>query len=312
MKLSGRALLMIILVFLSPLAAVDELETELFYEDLQHHIYLEYQRCTGDTTASIDSALQWKKNLSRWANSSVYDSVYAVFVEQTGLSQGVRPCEVLFWARAKHAQHLADSQRIRLEIEKRKKQKLDSIALAMDLSNWPSDAFDFLNVPLGVSRKSFLTLLDSSLSRTAIVGETVIYLPQIRIVDHSFVGVVHFNKYDRFYRYELQSPLYSADSLELHLRPFLWALEHFFIQSLGPEDRRRRIGFSDIFPDKLNVTAYWKQGDRRCHIGLGLAKNRYYAKCLVIDKELAQMAETAAQRPRVVQSSADSAPSAPE
>lgn len=264
----------------------EENTKSLFFQGIEEYLIEEYQICTGDSVISdIDSILKWKNSINLRVAMPEYKTILKEFILHTGLVKEMLPCEVLNWYIDRLIYINKKEESLKETILHTADKVIDSIAMTMELKNNPRSGFDFDSIPFGLSKKVFLKLYKSFNNYPLMQKKKCLCAEHYPIKGESFFIKFTFNENDQYHRYEIESYLFSADSLDAVIRPLASILKEYFTTLFKrPPNRTYRIGYFDIKSKTVSPYAQWKSEKHRIKIGIGMRKNRYYTKAIVYVK----------------------------
>lgn len=248
----------------------------------------EYRYCTGDTTEpEIAQLIDWKTKMDDWTATAEYDSASRRFFETTGLRRNVPPCEVYVWAQHRRQRLTAERQRNDSILTKRRRAVAESTRIARQLDRHPTSPCDFEDIPFGVSRIIFARYFPKKYPNKLVGERGRLTAGGIEWYGYPCSMAFYFGALGALFQYEIQSKSYPGKSLDTRVRPLADEFAEYFEERLGKPDHVYRIGYFDIIQGRLSPYKVWSTESFKVIVGLGTYKYRYYAKAVVIHKELA-------------------------
>lgn len=267
--------------------ATEYTEQDSFFLQRQKHLINEYRICTGDyKITDIDSLLRWKNIINIRTEMAEYKKILKEFIQHTGMVKEALPCQVLNWhlERLRYLKHHEDS--LQNELLKKSDYTVDSIRVHYELENNPISKFDFIQIPFGLSKKVFMHLFTQKLSYPLINKKRYLLIEHYPLNDNSFLVKFYFNRYKKYYKYEIEGYAFSGDQLNDIVRPQATLLKDILAREIGPPDRLYRIGYFDVKSGIITPYVKWIHEGYTTNIGLSIRNNRYFTRQTVIFKKL--------------------------
>jgi hypothetical protein len=263
-------------------------EHDSFFAQRVAALRAEYRYCTGDTSERERGELvEWKTTINEWAASAAFDSASRRFFAATGLRDNVKPCEIYVWEQHRK-QRLAAQRRSNDSIlTQRRRAVAESTRIARELARHPRSRCDFEDIPFGISRIAFAKYFPTKYPDKLVGEHGRLVAGGVGWHGRPCSAAFYFGALGALYQYEIQSRSYSGRGLDSRVRPIADEFAEYFEERLGKPDHVYRIGYFDIIQGRLSLYKVWSTEKFKVIVGLGTAKYRYYAKTIVIHKELA-------------------------
>jgi hypothetical protein len=268
-----------------PVSGVDDAQTGVFYQKRLDQLRTEYRNCTGDTTRMDSvSVTHWKTGLDEWLVTPQKDSVSKLYERTTGIKDGIGPCELYVWFMNRKDAAQNEFEADSMALSQRKKLIEDSLYLKEQLQTHPRSKADFYNIPFGITKRSFMLLFFDRFTDMVMDDYDRLVIKGFMIDNTPYDAAFYFGSYDSLQWYQIETPSFSSDSLDLSVRPLAEKLSVWVEKTLGHPDHIYRIGFFDIVQDRPCPYKTWSTDNYDVYVGLATYKYRYYAKTVVIAK----------------------------
>lgn len=277
----------ILFLILPGIYASENAEQDSFFLTREKELIEQYRLCTGDTaTTAVDSLLRWKNSINLRTEMPEYKEILREFIQTTGIIKDILPCQVLNWhlARLHYLKSHEDSLQHLLLMKS--DYTVDSFRVSNELKQNPASKFDFSNMPFGLSKKVFGHLLHQKFAYPVVDIKRYLLIEHFPLADNPFLVKFYFNRYTRYYQYDIESYRFSGDSLNTVVRMQAALLKDYLAQRIGPPDRVYRIGYFDIKSGIITPYAKWERDDFTVIIGLSIQNNRYFTRATVTYKKL--------------------------
>jgi hypothetical protein len=286
-----KTTIIILLLFVCQALATDEAKQAAFFDSVEVRYRQEYKACTGDMKF-IDrrELLAWKNTMNTLAVSKDFQALLKEY-RKVNSSENFLPCKVLAWNEARrkmqaaHEDTLARELLVREEYENAEK----------EAKILPQSKYSTFGLPFGLSKKSFLLIFKNTFQYTINDMGNYLYVSDMKWGDRTFLTAFYFDKKtDKFYKYEIEGPSVPADGLNRVVRTDAEFIAHDLTRRFGEPARRYSIGFFDIKSGVLSPFQTWDAPGFNVYVGLSMSKYRYYAKAVVMAREITRPAPSAA------------------
>jgi hypothetical protein len=288
LRILSTAHLIFFILLTIPLSsrAVDETGKDVFYQKRIDQVRKEYRDCTGDTSL-IDSptVIQWKTRLDEWLVTPQFDSVSKQYARVTGITGDITPCELYVWVQNRKDAAQREFEADSMALSQRKKIIEDSLFLHEQLQTHLKGKADFYKIPFGITKRAFMLLYFNQFTDMVLDDYDRLVVKGFLIDSLRYDAAFYFGQYDSLLWYQLETPMFHSDSLDLSVRPLAENLANWVEKKLGPPDHLYRIGFFDIVQDRLCPYKTWSTSTYDVYVGLATYKYRYYAKVVVVSKQ---------------------------
>jgi hypothetical protein len=263
--------------------ATDEVRQAGFFDSVEARYRQEYTACTGDMNfISQKALLEWKNDMNAIAKSKEYLAILREY-RSFDSSENVLPCKVLAWnEKRKKLQSLREDT---LAAELLAREELENAR--NEAKSLAKSTYDIPGLPFGLSKKSFVLILKTTLHGMFIDQGHYIYVNDFVWGSRTYLTAFYFDKKtDLFYKYEIESPSVSADRLNSVVRPDADSLSQALAARFGDPSHRFSIGFFDIKSGVLCPYKTWDADGFDVYVGLSMNKYRYYAKAVVSARDI--------------------------
>ncbi|MDG5814923.1 hypothetical protein QA601_07535 [Chitinispirillales bacterium ANBcel5] len=254
-----------------------------FFDSLEVRLRNDYRICTGNrSNPSTHYLIRWKREIDELLSSTDSDSLQKAYLRMTNRDpHDVRPCEIAVW----YKEQLTQEQQLQVSLEEIVRSKelaeADSVSVTHELSSLQNRPADFFAMPAGITPQSFKWLFKRNTDRELTENNSSYVADSIYIQNRPFTATFYFDEHDRYFKYELVSPLAPADSLDLRVRQDAAILENHFKGKLELSPEVFRVGFFDIKEGKGATYRSWQNEAFSITIQLSTANNLYYTKAVV-------------------------------
>jgi hypothetical protein len=280
------------LLYWTPCISSDSSSTAFFNE--LHRSYLQdYRECTGDTTAvAMKKLVAWKTRINAFESSKLYPKILKQYCETSSIAPAhAAPCQVLNWYEREQGdrdeiESILESSHTGKEGEDLKRGRIEK-----ELERCTPSVFDFPRIPFGVSRPAFALIVEETHGLTPYVTADFMFLKEFSWEDRKFLTAFFFNDDSLLYKYEIESATYGGKELNGEVRPLAKHLAAVFEHAAGSPTSSYRIGYYDLRSGRLTPYCRWDTPGHTAAVGICVSDDRrYYAKAVIVDKNLAPSA----------------------
>lgn len=255
-----------------------------FFNELEESLRTDYLLCTGDSTIrSTKELLEWRNAIDSITKSDDYPTILRKYLEETGIHPSdARPCEIVQWMEHIEMEIRKTSALLERKRKQVLQQKRELLLLRKELVGLTPASYDIGSLPFGISRTGFELLYKNDSLPSYTVNRRVLYCDSMTLGDFTCKCAFHFNRDDRYWCYELESPTFGYDSLDSGARRFVDTMATYMKDKTNtPPGHIYRVGRFDIVPGRLANCQVWNFPSASVYIGLARIKNRFYAKTIV-------------------------------
>jgi hypothetical protein len=258
--------------------ATDEVRERAFYDSVVAVYMHEYRECTG-SMGSIDRAmlLEWKTKMDKLSQTQAYVELVREYRATVDSERKPLPCKVLAWnEERKKAQMQSESAMVQTLLAQD-----EANDARRDLDTLAKSPYDFGIFPFGVSKRLFLYTYKKTRNVEPAVMDSIAYVNDIQWGERPFLTAFHFDRNERLFKYEIESPALASDKLNAVVRPDAEYLSQVFTKKFGEPARRYTFGYFDIKSGVLSPYKTWDIKGYSVYVGISMENYRYYAKAVV-------------------------------
>jgi hypothetical protein len=254
-----------------------------FFDSVASRFYNEYRECTGDMRpADLQRVLMWKRKIDALVQSKEFIELLHDYRKNVDSVGSISPCKLIAWSKSrKQKQDSLETKLLRAILDSN--EAADAMS---DLSSCKQSSLDFADIPFGVSKATLKFLFKKRFERDLPEKDGFLYSDAFPIKGRPYLVAMYFNSAGAFCKYQIESDVKPADSLNRVVRPAMEHLAIFFETRLGPPLHSYRIGFFDIKSKELAVYKKWEMKKKSLFLGLSVSDYQYYAKAIVSDANL--------------------------
>ena len=245
--------------------ATDDTRQTEFFDSVAMGLREEYRECTGDNRPiDVRHIILWKQKMDAWAKTEEYAEIAHEYKRTKGSK--ILPCKLIEWSRQrKQAQDAKEAAVVNELLD-----SSEADEAAVELKALAVSRFDFLEIPFGLSKRSFMFFFKKRCALA--IGEKgrFLYTEKLPVGGLPFLAAFHFNDAGIYYKYEIESDPLPADSLNRVVRLAADHLAHFFEQRLGPPTHSSQVGLFDIKSRELALYKKWETGANSLLLGFSV------------------------------------------